>query len=105
MPLYIGSEDVTGVVHIKRTKGKKIDIEHNGIKIEVSCVWGERARLTGGVPQLIGQIEMFQDRGNLFQFVTLEKDLAPAGRLDDEISWNFDFKQVRGRCAHVMAAD
>ncbi len=37
---------------------------------------------------------MFQDRGNLFQFVTLEKDLAPAGRLNEEQSWNFDFKQV-----------
>jgi hypothetical protein len=39
---------------------------------------------------------MFQDRGNLFQFVTLEKDLAPAGRLNEEMSWQFDFKQVRG---------
>jgi len=77
VPLYIGSEDVTGSVHVKGTKGKKIDIEHNGIKIE-----------------LIGQIEMFQDRGNLFQFVTLEKDLAPAGRLNEEMSWQFDFKQV-----------
>jgi hypothetical protein len=35
VPLYVGSEDVTGVAHVRALKGKKIDLEHNGIKIEV----------------------------------------------------------------------
>lgn len=76
-PLYIGSEDVVGVVHLRAAKGKKIDLDHNGVRLE-----------------LIGQIEMFHDRGNTFQFVTLEKDLAPAGRLAEEKDWPFEFKQV-----------
>jgi vacuolar protein sorting-associated protein 26 len=37
---------------------------------------------------------MFHDRGNVFQFVTLEKDLAPAGRLAEEKSFQFEFKGV-----------
>merc|ERR1712137_177271 len=77
VPLFVGNEDVCGMVHVKRSKGKKIDLDHNGIRIE-----------------LIGQIEMFHDRGNTFQFVTLEKDLEPAGHLGDEQSWKFEFRQV-----------
>ncbi len=76
--MYIGNEDIKGVVQLRKPKGKKvIDISHNGIKIE-----------------LIGQIEMFHDRGNVFQFVTLEKELEPAGQLSDEKDWSFEFKQV-----------
>ena len=77
VPLFIGSEDVTGSVSVSRSKGKKIDLEHSGIRVE-----------------LIGQIEMFHDRGNTFQFVTLEKDLEPAGKLDEEKTWRFEFRQV-----------
>lgn len=43
VPLYIGTEDVRGTVHLKRSKGKKIDLDHNGCKIEligqVRCIW------------------------------------------------------------------
>lgn len=56
VPLYVGNEDVRGCVHLRAAKGKKVDVDHNGVRVE-----------------LIGQIEMFHDRGNTFSFISLEK--------------------------------
>lgn len=38
--------------------------------------------------------EMFYDRGNQFEFVTVEKELEPAGVLKGRKTWEFEFRQV-----------
>jgi len=73
LPRYIGNEDVKGSVCIKPKDGKRI--EHLGIKIE-----------------LIGQIELYYDRGNHYDFTSLQYDLSPAGIIaSSEVSFPFEF--------------
>eukprot|EP01137_Pigoraptor_chileana_P004645 Opistho-2@46578 len=61
--LFFDGETVAGKVHINlKQQGKKL--EHNGIKVE-----------------FVGQIELFYDRGNHHEFVTLVKELSPPGDL------------------------
>ncbi len=102
-------------MHVKKSKGKKVDLDHNGIKARVRartgcvCACVCVCVLTGWRAlqmELIGQIEMFHDRGNTFSFISLEKDLEPAGHLGDERTWNFEFKQVEKqvRVAHEWMA-
>jgi len=75
LPLIQGKESVTGKVVIKPFPGKKI--EHNGARIE-----------------LIGQIEMFYDRGNHFEFTSLLNELLQAGDVTEEVSLPFEFLNV-----------
>ncbi|KAL6061248.1 Vacuolar protein sorting-associated protein 26 [Balamuthia mandrillaris] len=72
LPLYIGNESVKGVARVIPKEGKKL--EHQGITIE-----------------LIGQIEMFYERGNNYEFTSLVKELAPAGELLASKEFEFDF--------------
>merc|ERR1740117_1709383 len=65
-------ETVAGSINLVMTKGKKI--EHVGIKVE-----------------LIGQIELFYDRGNHFEFTSLMRELAPPGVLKDSETFPFEF--------------
>jgi len=61
LPRFVGSEDIKGRVIVKpHDEGKRID--HTGIKIE-----------------FIGQIELYYDKGNHFDFTSLQFDLAPSG--------------------------
>eukprot|EP00727_Mastigamoeba_balamuthi_P011064 m51a1_g6580 Vacuolar protein sorting 26 (348) ;mRNA; r:209091-211318 len=71
---FIGNEDVKGAVTIKlSTKGKRF--EHSGIKIE-----------------FIGQIELFYDRGNHYDFTSLLYELVPAGAMtQDTLTLPFEF--------------
>lgn len=55
--------------------GKKV--EHVGIRVE-----------------LIGQIELFYDRGNHFEFTSLLKELAPPGTLTTSEEFPFEFSNV-----------
>jgi hypothetical protein len=65
---FVGSEDVRGTVVIRlKDKGKKL--EHVGVKIE-----------------LIGQIELFYDRGNHYDFTSLLYELVPAGVITQEVT-------------------
>ncbi|GAU93019.1 hypothetical protein RvY_05019 [Ramazzottius varieornatus] len=74
--LYYDGEGVSGKVNITLKKaGQKL--EHQGIKVE-----------------FIGQIELFYDRGNHHEFVSLVKDLARPGDLTENTTFSFDFAQV-----------
>lgn len=72
LPVYLGEESVKGKVLIKTSPGKKI--EHQGIRVD-----------------FIGQIELFYDRGNHYQFTSLTQELAPAGILDGDKEFEFEF--------------
>jgi len=74
--LFYDGESVTGKVNVTlhRKTGK---IEHSGIKIE-----------------FIGQIELYYDRGNHHEFLSLVKELARPGELTQNTSFDFEFNQV-----------
>ena len=75
LPLFIGKDTVKGKVDITVKPGKTV--EHNGIQL-----------------QLIGQIELFYDRGNHHQFISVPKELSPAGILSSSVSFDFDFTDI-----------
>lgn len=75
VPLYTGSESITGKLNVKLKPGKKL--EHTGISIN-----------------LIGQIELLYDRSNPFSFKTVERELATAGTLLESKSYDFVFSDV-----------
>ena len=52
-------------------------LEHQGIKIE-----------------FIGQIELYYDRGNHHEFLSLVKELARPGDLTQNTAFDFEFNQV-----------
>lgn len=74
--LYYDGEAVSGKVNVTLKKpGSKL--EHQGIKIE-----------------LIGQIELYYDRGNHHEFVTFIKELARPGDMLQNTSYPFEFNNV-----------
>jgi len=74
--LYYDGESLCGKVNIQlRKPGSRLD--HYGIKIE-----------------LIGQIELYYDRGNHHDFLSLVKELARPGDLFQHTSYSFDFFNV-----------
>ncbi|XP_046974251.1 vacuolar protein sorting-associated protein 26B [Vanessa cardui] len=74
--LYYDGETVSGRVNVTlRKPGSKL--EHQGIKVE-----------------LIGQIELFYDRGNHHEFISLVKELARPGDLLQHTSYPFEFANV-----------
>lgn len=94
LPLYFDGESVSGKVTMTmprvtvvtlsvlpwlqvniRLKGKSM--EHKGIRVE-----------------FVGQIEMFYDRGNHHDFLSLVRQLQPPGELASSTTFNFEFSQV-----------
>ncbi|KAJ6641009.1 Vacuolar protein sorting-associated protein 26 [Pseudolycoriella hygida] len=74
--LYYDGETVAGKVNVTlRKPGSKL--EHHGIKIE-----------------LIGQIELYYDRGNHHEFTSLVRELARPGDLIQNTSYPFEFANV-----------
>jgi len=73
--LYTGSDNVVGNITIKCPAGKKV--EHMGIRSE-----------------LIGQIELFYDRGSHYEFTSIVRELSPAGDLTGDKVFPFDFASV-----------
>jgi len=73
--VYSGDDIIKGNVIISFGQAKKL--EHKGIKIE-----------------LIGQIELFYDRGNHYQFTSLSIELAPSGEMTEPKTFNFEFLNV-----------
>ena len=74
--LYYDGETVSGKVNVSLKKpGSKV--EHQGIKIE-----------------LIGQIELYYDRGNHHEFLSLVRELARPGDLIQNTSYPFEFANV-----------
>lgn len=63
-------------VHIHMRKpGSRL--EHYGIKVE-----------------LVGQIELYYDRGNHHDFLSLSRELARPGDLFQHTTYNFEFQKV-----------
>ncbi|KAF5867578.1 putative vacuolar protein sorting-associated protein 26 protein [Botrytis fragariae] len=75
VPLYKDGESVRGAVTIRPKDGKRL--EHTGIKV-----------------QFIGMIEMFYDRGNHYEFLSLGQELAAPGDLQHPQAYDFNFKNV-----------
>lgn len=74
-PLYFDGETVAGKINIRVKDGKKL--EHNGIKVE-----------------FVGNIELFYDRGNHYEFSSLQQELAVPGELRASTTLDFEFKNV-----------
>ncbi|EEP80515.1 vacuolar protein sorting 26 [Uncinocarpus reesii 1704] len=74
-PLYMDGESVKGAVTVRPKDGKRL--EHTGIKV-----------------QFIGMIEMFFDRGNHYEFLSLVQELAAPGELQHPRTFTFNFKNV-----------
>ncbi|KAJ5972183.1 Vacuolar protein sorting-associated protein 26, partial [Penicillium vulpinum] len=75
VPLYMDGESVKGAVTVRPKDGKRL--EHTGIKV-----------------QFIGTIEMFYDRGNHYEFLSLVQELAAPGELLHPQTFPFNFKNV-----------
>ncbi len=74
-PLYMDGESVKGGVTIRPKDSKKL--EHTGIKV-----------------QFIGTIDLFFDRGNHYEFLSLGQELAAPGELRHPQTFEFEFKNV-----------
>lgn len=76
LPVYYDGESVAGQIQIKlKYPNKKFD--HHGIKVE-----------------FIGQVELFYERGNSHEFMSLVKELAPPGELPGSTNYDFEFQNV-----------
>ncbi|KAK9468602.1 vacuolar protein sorting-associated protein 26-domain-containing protein [Lipomyces arxii] len=75
VPLFIDGETVKGTVTVRPKDGRRL--EHIGIKV-----------------QFIGTIEMFSDRGNTYDFLTLGQELAAPGELQHPETYEFEFRNV-----------
>ncbi|CAL1366677.1 unnamed protein product [Linum trigynum] len=75
VPLYQSQDIIAGEVVVEPAQGKKV--EHNGIKIE-----------------LLGQIELYLDRGNFYDFTSLVRELDVPGDLYEKKSYPFEFSTV-----------
>lgn len=76
-PVYVDGESVRGVVILRAKDGKKL--AHEGVKIE-----------------FIGSLELFYDRGNHYEFISLVQQLSGAGEVKPSAPQTlpFEFKQV-----------
>lgn len=77
-------DPVVGTVKITPKKGKKL--EHKGIKIELIGQIGLRQLM------IVSFIVMFHDRGNHYDFLTLQSELEPPGELSETKTYNFAFE-------------
>ncbi|KAK9149986.1 hypothetical protein Syun_008295 [Stephania yunnanensis] len=75
VPLFQSQENIAGEVSIEPLQGKKL--EHTGVKIE-----------------LLGQIEMYFDRGNFYDFTSLVRELDVPGDLYEKKTYPFEFSTV-----------
>ncbi|PSS04481.1 Vacuolar protein sorting-associated protein like, partial [Actinidia chinensis var. chinensis] len=75
VPLFHNQENIAGKISIEPVQGKKV--EHNGIKIE-----------------LLGQIEMYFDRGNFYDFTSLVRELDVPDEIYERKTYPFEFSTV-----------
>ncbi|XP_022730645.1 vacuolar protein sorting-associated protein 26A-like isoform X2 [Durio zibethinus] len=73
--LFQSQENIVGEVVIEPIHGMKV--EHNGVKIE-----------------LLGQIELYFDRGNFYDFTSLVRELDVPGELYERKTYPFEFSTV-----------
>jgi len=74
-PVYYDGESIIGQVTIRLRDGKKL--AHEGIKVE-----------------FVGSIELFYDRGNHHEFLSLSQELAAPGEMRQAQTFDFHFKNV-----------
>ncbi|EXF78193.1 vacuolar protein sorting-associated protein 26 [Colletotrichum fioriniae PJ7] len=101
-PLYMDGESVKGAVTIRPKDGKRL--EHTGIKVQfigTIGVFSERATPTTSPPfspntntSIFLSAEMFFDRGNHYEFLSLVQELAAPGELQHPQTFDFNFKNV-----------
>ncbi|CAN6709310.1 unnamed protein product [Malus baccata var. baccata] len=75
VPLFQSQENISGKINIEPIQGKKV--EHNGVKVE-----------------LLGQIEMYFDRGNFYDFTSLVRELDVPGDIYERKTYPFEFSTV-----------
>ncbi|KAK8521093.1 hypothetical protein V6N12_005009 [Hibiscus sabdariffa] len=75
VPLFQSQENIAGKISIEPLQGQKI--EHNGVKVE-----------------LLGQIEMYFDRGNFYDFTSLVRELDVPGDIYERKTYPFEFSTV-----------
>ncbi|EFJ08889.1 hypothetical protein SELMODRAFT_158309 [Selaginella moellendorffii] len=75
VPLFRSQDSVAGQVRIDPLPGKRI--EHQGVKIE-----------------LLGQIELYVDRGHFYDFTSLVRELDVPGVIHDRKIYPFEFSTV-----------
>lgn len=75
MYLFQSQETIAGEVSIEPFHGKKV--EHVGVKIE-----------------LLGQIELYFDRGNFYDFTSLVRELDVPGEIFERKAYPFEFSTV-----------
>lgn len=75
VPVFFDGESVKGSVVVRSRDGKLV--KHDGIKVE-----------------FVGSIEMFYDRGNHYEFLSLAQELAAPGELRAAQTFDFEFKNV-----------
>lgn len=116
-PLYMDGESVKGAVTVRPKDGKRL--EHTGIKVQfigtigkglfTLRAGGQGATITRGRPRPkqkepwlrtkethLGpkNAEMFFDRGNHYEFLSLVQELAAPGELQHPQTFDFNFKNV-----------
>jgi vacuolar protein sorting-associated protein 26 len=74
IPIYVANETIKGTIQIKLENNAK-KIEHIGIKVS-----------------LIGTIK--SNTGNSYDFLSVVKELEPAGELKESKSYSFEFENV-----------
>ncbi|KIO27211.1 hypothetical protein M407DRAFT_193362 [Tulasnella calospora MUT 4182] len=74
-PVYYDGEPITGQVVVRLRDGRKL--VHDGIKVE-----------------FVGTIELFYDRGNHYEFLSLSQELAAPGEMRQAQTFDFNFKNV-----------
>ncbi|GAA5965080.1 hypothetical protein JCM21900_002977 [Sporobolomyces salmonicolor] len=74
-PVYFDGEAVRGQAIVRVKDGKPI--KHDGIKVE-----------------FVGSIELFYDRGNHYEFLSLVQELATPGEMRTAQAFDFEFKNV-----------
>lgn len=94
--VYYDGESVSGQVNVRVKDGKKY--QHDGIRIELIGSIGKyhvwtffRETQTDWCETLL---ELFYDRGNHYEFVSLSQELAAAGELRHAENYDFIFKNV-----------
>ncbi|XP_047048973.1 vacuolar protein sorting-associated protein 26A-like isoform X1 [Lolium rigidum] len=75
VPVFQSMETISGEVSIAPVPGKRI--EHTGVKIE-----------------LLGQIELYFDRGNFYDFTSLVRELEIPGEIYERKTYPFEFSSV-----------
>ena len=93
-PLYMDGESVKGAVTIRPKDGKRL--EHLGIKVQfigTIGTWTFYSCIIGMVLNFICK-DMFFDRGNHYEFLSLGQELAAPGDLQHPQTFDFNFKNV-----------